>query len=349
MKNFSQRGMTPMATAFLRSPFRTLTTLTLAAFLAGGAAIAPAQDRSGKKPPRPDAPSSGQSGGQKDEVISVGTDLVVMDVSVFDQNNRFVADLKQDVFKIYENQVEQKIEYFSRDEAPVSLGFVIDTSGSMRSRRNEVIEAVKILTRSAKRGDEFFLVDFKNKPELAEEFTPRAADIDDAVDNIVWSGGTALIDAVQVSAEYANKEGKNRRKAIIVISDGDERDSYYSRQQIVKLMQEYDVQVYIIGITDDLDSEGGIFKKSTKAKATGLINQIATETGGRSFFPQSNAEIVDIARQINADLRTQYSIGFTSTNDKKDGTFRKITIRVDDGKRKLVARSRNGYTAPKGQ
>lgn len=346
-----------MATALLRRSIRTVTTLTLAGLVAfaaapvhpshvGGTAVVAAQNRSGKKPPKPDTPGDDQ---KPDDTIRVGTDLVVMDVSVFDQNNRFVADLKQDVFRIYENQIEQKIEYFSRDEAPVSLGFVIDTSGSMRARRNEVIEAVKILTRSAKRGDEFFLVDFKNKPELAEEFTPRAADIDDAVDNIVWSGGTALIDAVQVSAEYANKEGKNRRKAIIVISDGDERDSYYSRQQIVKLMQEYDVQVYIIGITDDLDSEGGIFKKSTKAKATGLINQIATETGGRSFFPQSNTEIVEIARQINADLRTQYSIGFTSTNDKKDGTFRKISIRVDDGKRKLVARSRNGYTAPKGQ
>ncbi len=343
-----------MATAFFRKTLRTATILTLSGLVAGAtatthpafaAAAARGQERPGKKPPRPDAPTSGQD---PNDTIKVGTDLIVMDVSVFDAGNRFVADLKQDQFKIFENQIEQKIEYFSRDEAPVSLGFVIDTSGSMRSRRNEVVEAVKILTRSAKRGDEYFMVDFKNKPELVEEFTPRAADIDDAVDNIVWSGGTAMVDAIQVSAEYANKEGKNRRKAIIVISDGDDRDSYFSHGQIVKLMQEYDVQVYIIGITDDLDGDGGIFKKSSKAKATGLINQIATETGGRSFFPRTNTEITEIARQINADLRTQYSIGFVSTNDKKDGTFRKIVIRVDDGKRKLVPRSRNGYTAPKG-
>lgn len=300
-----------------------------------------AQERPSQKPAKAEKPVA------QDEVFTIDTNLVVLDVAVFDQDNRFVGDLRKENFRVYDEQVLQEIEYFSRDEAPVSLGFVLDTSGSMRPRRAKVVEAVKFLTRAAKPNDEFFLVDFKNKAELAEEFTPRPADIEDAVDNIIWGGGTALLDAIQLSAEYADKEGKNRRKAIVVISDGDDRDSYYDRRQMLKLLQEYQVQVYIIGFPDE-DDNGGLFGRSARKRSIELINDIAKETGGRAFFPKSADELPEIVRTINADLRTQYSIGFVPTQDKRDGGFRRVTVRVEDGKRKLVARTRSGYVPRKG-
>ncbi len=315
--------------------------LAMIGLLEGASRHPAAQERPPRRPPKAEKPAP------QDEVFTIDANLVVLDVLVFDQDNRFVGDLKKENFRVYDEQVQQEIEYFSRDEAPVSLGFVLDTSGSMRPRRAKVIEAVKFLARSAKPGDEFFLVDFKNKAELAEEFTPRPADIEDAVDNIVWGGGTALLDAIQLSAEYADKEGKNRRKAIIVISDGDERDSYYDRRQIIKLLQEYQVQVYVIGFPDE-DDNGGIFNRSARKRSISLINEIVSETGGRAFFPKSANELQDIARAINADLRAQYSIGFSPSQDRRDTGFRRITIRVEDGKRKLVARTRSGYMPRKG-
>ncbi|MGQ9896765.1 MAG: VWA domain-containing protein [Acidobacteriota bacterium] len=296
-------------------------------------------DLVGQEPKR--ATKSNTSATQED-VFTIDTSLVILDVAVFDQNNRFVGDLRKENFRVYDEQVEQQIEYFSRDEAPVSLGFVVDTSGSMRPRRTKVVDAVKFLARAAKPGDEFFLIDFKNKATLAEEFTPRPADIEDAVDNILWGGGTALLDAIQLSAEYADKEGKNRRKAIVVFSDGDERDSYYDRRQMLKLLREYQVQVYIIGFPD-ADEDGGLFNRSTQKRSIQLIKDIASETGGRAFFPKSVDELPEIVRTINADLRTQYSIGFIPSLEKQDGGFRRITVRAEDGKRKLVVRTRSGY------
>ncbi len=311
------------------------------ALLQGASFSLVGQERTPKRPPKAN-PSATQ-----DEVFTIDTSLVVLDVAVFDQDNRFVGDLRKENFRVYDEQVEQQIEYFSRDEAPVSLGFVVDTSGSMRPRRTKVIEAVKFLARAAKPGDEFFLVDFKNKAELAEEFTPRPADIEDAVDNIVWGGGTALLDAIQLSAEYADKEGKNRRKAIVVFSDGDERDSYYDRKQMLKLLQEYQVQVYIVGFPDE-DDDGGLFGRSTRKRSVQLIKDIASETGGRAFFPKTLDELPEIVRTINTDLRTQYSIGFVPSQGLQGGGFRRVTVRAEDGKRKLVVRTRSGYTPRKG-
>jgi Ca-activated chloride channel family protein len=345
----SRRGEIP----FTQTGFSRRTAFLLAFLLAVVACGVPAlraQDRPPrrpdlKKPPTPEAASPQTSSNQQNDTITIESNLVVLDVSVFDKENRLVGDLKAENFRIFEDQIQQNIETFSREEAPVSLGFVIDTSGSMRPKLPKVVEAVKLMTKSAKKGDEFFVVDFKNKAELVEEFTPRVADVEDAVDNLIAGSGTALLDAIAVSAEYASKEGKNRRKAIVVMSDGDERDSFYKRKEIVKLMQEYDVQVYIVGFSDELDNESGIFKRSTRKKAMDLIMDIAGESGGRAFFPQSLNEVTDIAKQINSDLRTQYAIGYAPTNEKNDGTFRKVTIRVEDGKRKLVARTRTGYTA----
>ncbi len=323
--------------------------------------LAPATP-AGQQPPTKTDSKSGQKPGVKPELkkspgtdtgqdgdIVIKSDLVVLDVAVFDKDNKFVGDLKQEHFQVYEDQVLQSVQFFSREDAPISLGFVIDTSGSMRRKLPAAVQAALTIVKATRPGDEYFVIDFKEKAELVEEFTSRVADIEDALDNLLAGSGTAMMDAIAVSADYANQEGKNRRKAIVIMSDGDERDSFYNRKQLVDLMREYNVQVYIVGFPDELNDESGIFKKSQRRKAVDLITDLAGESGGRAFFPETNAEVAEVARQINTDLRSQYSIGYAPTNDKADGSFRKISVRVDDGKRKLVVRTRSGYNAPKSE
>ncbi|MBX7220124.1 MAG: VWA domain-containing protein [Blastocatellia bacterium] len=298
----------------------------------------------GKTPPRPELKRSPGSG-EQDGGIVIKSKEVLLDVAVFDPNGKFVGDLKPEHFTVYEDQVQQKIESCRLEEAPISLGFVIDTSGSMRQKLPNVVKAALYLAHSAKKGDEFFVVDFKEKAELVEEFTSRTGDIEDALDNLIAGSGTAMLDAVAVAAQYAHKEGKNRRKALVVMSDGDERDSFYKRKDLINLMHEYDVQLYMVGFPDELSSDSSMFGKSPQKRATELIKDIAGETGGRAFFPDSLDQLAEIARQINSDLRSQYTVSYAPTNDKADGLFRRISVRVDDGKRKLVVRTRAGYTA----
>ena len=164
---------------------------------------------------------------------------------------------------------------------------------------------------------------------------------------VVASRQTAMLDALYLAADYANKEGKNRRKAVLVVTDGLDNDSFYKFAEVVNHLREIDVQVYLIGFINDLDKEGGLFKKSPKDKAEGLLNKLAEETGGKAFYPKELSEVHAIAQQISTDLRTQYAIGYSPSNAAKDGTFRAIKVQVNSGSRRLVARSRNGYTAPR--
>lgn len=279
--------------------------------------------------------------------IRLGTDLVLLDVTVVDQSNKPVMDLKQENFQVTEDKLPQKIEFFSKDQVPVSLVFAIDTSGSMRPKLDTVIKASVNLVKESRKDDEMAVIEFKDQPELLEEFTGDTADVIDTLQSLVASRQTAMLDALYVGADYASKEGKNRRKAIIIVTDGLDKDSYYKFNEVVDHLREADVQVYLIGFTTDLDGDSGLFRKSDKNKAEGLLKKLADETGGRAFFPRELSETHSIAQQISTDLRTQYSIGYYPTNTKKDGAFHPIRVAVSAGDRHIVARSRNGRTAPR--
>jgi Ca-activated chloride channel homolog len=279
--------------------------------------------------------------------IRLGTDLVLLDVTVVDQSNKPVMDLKQENFQVTEDKLPQKIEFFSKEQVPVSLVFAIDTSGSMRPKLDTVIKASVNLVKESRKDDEMAVIEFKDQPELLEEFTGDTADVIDTLQSLVASRQTAMLDALYVGADYASKEGKNRRKAIIIVTDGLDKDSYYKFNEVVEHLREADVQVYLIGFTTDLDGDSGLFRKSDKNKAEGLLKKLADETGGRAFFPRELSETHSIAQQISTDLRTQYSIGYYPTNTKKDGAFHPIRVAVSAGDRHIVARSRNGRTAPR--
>ena len=282
----------------------------------------------------------------KDEdVVRLGTALVVLDVTVVDGANRPVMDLKQDQFQIFEDRVPQTINTFSKESVPISAVLTIDTSGSMRPKLDTVIKASGNLAREGKPGDEVAVIQFKDEPELLEEFTENVDDVVDTLKGLVASSQTHMLDALYLAADYAHKEGRNRRKAVIVVTDGLDKDSVYSFNDVVEHLRELDVQVYLIGFTNDLDSSRSILRKSEKQKAENLLTKLAEETGGKSFFPKDLAEVHTIAQQISADMRAQYSISYYPTNSKRDGTFRTVKVNVNAGDRRLVARTRTGYTA----
>ena len=299
-----------------------------------------------KPQPKPDSQQE-EPRNKDDAPIRLGTDLVVLDVTVLDQSSKPVTDLAKDSFQVTEDKVPQKIEFFGREQVPVSIVFAIDTSGSMRTRIDTVIKACANLVKESRAGDEMAVIEFKLQPDLLEEFTNNAADVIDTLQGLIASGQTAMLDALYLAGDYANKEGKNRRKAVILVTDGLDKDSYYKFNEVVEHLREIDVQIYLIGFTNDLDRESALFKKSPKDKAEGLLAKLGEETGGKSFFPKELADVHTIAQAISSDLRTQYAIGYYPTNSKKDGTFRSVKVQVISGTRRLAARTRNGYTAPR--
>lgn len=282
----------------------------------------------------------------KADELSISSDLVVLDVSLVDRANRPVLDVTKDRFTVLEDNVAQPISFFSKEAAPVSVGLVIDSSGSMRTKLSSVVAAVSDIVRTNKPDDETAVIEFKDHADLLEEFTTNVRDVEDALGDLSPFGTTALLDAIKLSSDYVQKDGRHRRKALVVVTDGLEKGSYFTYDQVADQLKKQDVRVYLVGFTKDLDADGGVFKKSDKTKAEGLLNKLAEDTGGRAFFPADLSELKGIGEQIAADLRTSYSIGYYPTNDKKDGSFRKIQIKVA-GDSKIVARTRLGYFAPK--
>ncbi len=299
------------------------------------------------KPQQQSRPHEDEPQNRDDAPIRLGTDLVVLDVTVLDQSSKPVTDLSKDSFQVTEDKIPQKIEFFGREQVPVSMVFAIDTSGSMRTRIDTVIKACANLVKESRTGDEMAVIEFKLQPDLLEEFTNNAADVIDTLQGLIASGQTAMLDALYLAGDYANKEGKNRRKAVILVTDGLDKDSYYKFNEVVEHLREIDVQIYLIGFTSDLDRESAIFKKSAKDKAEGLLAKLAEETGGKSFFPKELSDVHSVAQAISSDLRTQYAIGYYPTNSKKDGSFRSVKVLASSGTRRLAARTRNGYTAPR--
>ena len=291
----------------------TLAVLALSVCANAFTAIATASQQPPQRPKlqKPAEPPK-QEPQEKDDqgAIKLGADLVILDVTVVDQSNKPVMDLAQNNFQVYEDKVLQKIEFFNKEQVPVSMVFAIDTSGSMRTKLDTVIKASVGLVKESRTDDEMAVIEFKDQPELLEEFTHDTQDVIDTLQSLVASRQTAMLDALYLAADYASKEGKNRRKAVILVTDGLDKDSYYKFNEVVDHLREADAQVYLIGFTNDLDGDKSIFTKSPKQKAEGLLSKLADETGGRAFFPKELSEVHAIAQQISTDLRTQYSISY---------------------------------------
>ncbi|HEY6804409.1 MAG TPA: VWA domain-containing protein [Pyrinomonadaceae bacterium] len=307
-----------------------------------------------KPTPEPTPPPEINEG---DKIVS-NTDLVQLHVRVIDRNNRPIDNVPQTQFHIFEDGVPQTVESFTREEVPISYGLAVDTSGSLRSQLQSVIDAGKTIINSNKKGDETFLVRFisSDKIETVQDFTANKDLLMDGLDSFYIEGGqTAIIDAVYLSAEHVSeyKRGDNsdrRRRALIVITDGEDRNSFYKQEQLFARLREEDVQIFVIGFVNELDKDAGLIRKSPKDKATTLINKLATETGGRAFFPESISELPEIANEIIRDLRTQYVLSYSPSNSTQDGSYRAIKVSVDSGNagEKRIALTRTGRLARSG-
>jgi Ca-activated chloride channel family protein len=292
-----------------------------------------------------------------DSIVRINAELVQLHVRVIDRNNRPINDVPKNEFHIFEDGVAQTIENFTREEVPISYGLAVDTSGSLRTQLQSVIDAGKTIINANKPGDETFLVRFisSDNIETVQDFTANKDMLLEGLDNFYVEGGqTAVIDAVYLSAEHVSDyrrgdDGDRRRRALIVITDGEDRNSFYKQEQLFARLREEDVQIFVIGFVNELDKEAGFIRKSPRDKAVGLINKLATETGGRAFFPDSIADLPQIANEIIRDLRTQYVIAYNPTNKTQDGTFRSIRVSVDQpsGGDKRIALTRTGRVARK--
>lgn len=298
---------------------------------------------------------SGQAQQRGLETVELSSELVVLDVTVVDQHNHSLTNLKPEDFTIYENDVRQQVSFFSEEEVPTSLGLVIDTSRSMAPKLNSAMAAALRLIRESHQDDEVFVIEFKAEAELIQDFTKNVDQIEEALQDLVAHGQTALLDAVYLAVQHAQKQSKYRRKAIVLITDGEERDSYYTENQVIESLRESDVQVYIIGFPQGLDQDRyNIFKGTGKRRmgrrekrARQLLDELARVSGGRAFYPDSLNELDSIAQTIARELRTQYIIGYYPTSAQHDGTWRSVRVDVkpDEKGNKRIARTRSGYYA----
>jgi Uncharacterized protein containing a von Willebrand factor type A (vWA) domain len=286
--------------------------------------------------PTPKPPSLQEEEG----IIKVDTELVNLNVRVVDRNGRPVNDLKQAEFKVFEEGQPQHIEFFSKSEIPTNYTLVVDNSGSLRQQLDKVIEAGKILINSNKPEDETSIIRFvgNDKITIEEDFTSKKQDLNEALDNMFIEGGqTAVRDAIYLAAqrisdyEKSNKSDDRLRRALVLVTDGEDRNSFYTEPQLFELLRESDVQIYVIGFVDDLDNDAGFIRKSPKSKAKAFLEKLAADTGGKAYFPTGVAELSGIAQSIASELRTQYSIGYLPPNDVPAGTFRNIKVMINDG------------------
>lgn len=288
-------------------------------------------------------------------VIKIDTELVNLNVRVIDRTNRPINTLTQSDFKVYEDNVLQPIEFFSRSEVPTNYALVIDNSGSLRFQLEKVIEASKIIVGTNRADDETSVVRFvsSDKVEVVQDFTNNKTDINEALENLYVEGGqTAIIDAIYLAAEKVDSYEKTRnpndkkRRALILVSDGEDRDSFYKEQQLYELLRESDVQIYAIGFINELSKEGGFIGKSPQGKAKTFLERLAVETGGKVYFPNDVGELNTIAQNISSELRTQYSIGYSPTNTAQTNNFKNIKVVVAEGpkKEKRIAITRTGIT-----
>ena len=319
----------------------------------------------GEPPPPPvfrPKPSPTPEGGEEvdpESIVRVNTALVTLNVRVIDRNNRPIDNVRQEEFRVFEDGEPQPIEFFTREEVPITYGLAVDTSGSMRSQLQSVIDAGKAIINSNKRGDETFLESFisSDKIETVQDFTADKDLLLDGLDRLFVEGGqTAVIDGVYLAAEHVTEykkgdENDRRRRALIVITDGEDRNSFYKQERLFSRLREEDVQIFVIGFIAELDREDGFVRKSTRERAVNLLTKLAAETGGRAFFPASLSELPQIANEIVRDLRTQYVLAYNPTNKTRDGSYRAIKVTVSDApsRDKRIALARSGRLAPKGE
>src|SRR3984885_11703053 len=298
-------------------------------FLAvASAAILAAQTPPPSQPPPPQ---------DETPVFTLDARLVPLYVSVVDKNGKMVTNIPQASFKVFENNVEQTLKVFNREDVPVSMGIIIDNSGSMREKRPKVAAAALELIKASNPQDEVFIVDFNDVAYLDAPFTNNIKKLEQVLDKIDTRGGTAMRDAISMSIDYAKEEGKKSKKVLLVITDGNDNTSNETLEQLFRKAHQSEVLIYCIGLLSEEEP-----REARAAKRA--LSELATASGGLAYYPKSLSEVESITPQIAHEIRNQYILAYTPTNAVLDGKFRSIRVTVNAPGHPTV-RVRNGYYA----
>jgi Ca-activated chloride channel family protein len=285
------------------------------------------------------AAASAQSTERRQPPVKIDVDLVVVNAAVSDHDGRPVTGLDKTRFRIREDKVLQDIRYFSTEEIPASVAVIFDISGSMATRLGVARDAVAKFLNAGSPEDEYALIQFANRPDVVQSFTSDAVELQNHIALVGGSGATALYDAVYLGIEQL-RHARNPRKALLLITDGEDNHSRYTFGDVKRLAMESDVQLFAIGVS------GFTIPTMTKGHKTGneVLQELVDLTGGEAFFTSDTRKLGDICSRISESLKTEYVIGYASTNTANDGKWRKVQVKLERVAHANV-RARSGYYA----
>lgn len=281
---------------------------------------------------------------QPTPAFRAGVDVVSLNVTVSDLDGRFITNLDQTNFQVYEDGVQQNVTFFTRTQLPIALAMLIDTSASMDEKMATAQEAAIGFSQRLRPEDLVEIVDFDSRVNILQTFTNDAVELEQAIQQTSAGGSTSLYNAIYISLRELSKaplrRADVRREAIIVLSDGEDTSSLVTFDEVLEQAKRSETAIYSIGLqSDDSRSRVGF------READFVLRQLAQETGGRAFFPNEVDELPKIYQKISDELSSQYSVGYISGNPLRNGQWRRIVVRVD--RESVEARAKQGYYAPK--
>ncbi|HEX7997819.1 MAG TPA: VWA domain-containing protein [Pyrinomonadaceae bacterium] len=279
---------------------------------------------------------------------------IKLNALVLDKDGRVLADVRQEDLQLTDNGEPQTILSLEKDTRPLRIALIVDNTGSLRTQFREVIEAVKTIINTKAPTDEIALVRFVDSEQIniLQDFTADKSVLLDAVKYLVIDKGqSAVIDAVYLTA-FKLATGwtpKTQRAAIVLITDGEDRSSYYKPDDLLKVLRDMGIQVFTVGLPGELDKEGGFVRKSPRALAEELLTKLAERTGGRTLFTKSTKDLPPVIEQLLSSLRTQFLIGYTLNPKPKSGSYRQVKVKLTDATKrdKRVVITRPGYLSPR--
>jgi len=279
-------------------------------------------------------------GDDESVIFHAGTRLVVLHATVTDAAGKVITDLPRSAFTVYENGIEQPLKIFRREDVPVSMGMVVDNSSSMRDKRAKVAAASMALVKASNPEDEMFIVNFNEDAYLDQPFTSDNPKLAAALDRIDSKGNTAMFDALNMSMNYLIDKGTKDKKVLLVVTDGNDNTSQTTLKQLIYKARQNEVLIYSIGLLSDDEPREA-------KKATAALKALTTATGGIDYYPKDLAEIDRITPQVAHEIRNQFTLAYSPTNQALDGSFRKVDV-VVNGFGHPTVRTRNGYYASPG-
>lgn len=271
-----------------------------------------------------------------DTVFRSNTRLVEVHATVFDSNGHLLPDLAAGTFKIYENDVPQEIKFFRREDAPVSLGLIIDNSASMLLRRAQVNAAALDLVRASNKDDEVFVMTFNDKVSLVQDFTHSIGTLEKSLSHIDSTGATAMRDALLLGVDHLNRLAKTDKKVLLVVTDGEDNASVEHLDHLVRYAQQNGVLIYAIGLlAGESEKDAALARRD--------LDALTQATGGEVFYPKALSEMDGICEYVAHELRNQYTIAYDPSDQRQDGSFRRIRVDVNVPGARVLART--GYYA----